>query len=230
MAIAYDNSSSNVANDTSVSTTLTVGTLTNGVMYIFCADLNESDTITTPTVGGSSTGVALVDSYTQDPALGGIAFVKVYRKKAPSAGSTAVAFTASSNHLAIGVITFSGVDQTTPDRTPAHERGNSSGPSVSVTTVSGDIVAEFFAWPTTSNAPTFTNDGSQTSRQHIVSGGQGLAIAQETASGTSTTASGTLSGSTLWAALAVPLIAASGGAGQSYPLSGKLSSLLGGKL
>ncbi len=218
-AVAYDGSCSNAADTTtSITCNYTVGALTDGVLLIAVADQNGTDTITTPTVGGSTTGVTLLDSQVQDNAGGGVSFFKVYYKLAPSAGSTTIASTHGSGHIAIAAVTYSGVDQSTPFRTEGKTNGTAATGTVNATTVSGDVVAEFFAWYA-AGSNTLTYDVSQTSRQNSSASTQGLGISQETASGTTTTASGDFSfGAGLpWAVIAEPMIASGSGGDTTLP-------------
>lgn len=213
----FDAQSSNGANAaTSVSTNITVGSLTDGVMYICCnTDWSGADNINTPTVGGSSTGVTLVLSQAQS--FGTDYWIKVYRLTAPSSGTQAVAFTVgSASNLAIGVVTYSGVDQTTPDRTPTVATGNSTAPSATVTTTSGDMVAEFFWWRSNNSNRILTFDGSQTSRINRPNSETGVGVSDETSSGSTVVASGTLDFSDSWMVAGVPMIAAGGGSAPMF--------------
>jgi len=213
-AVAFDAQSSNGANAaTSVSANITVGSLTDGVMYIAChTDWEGADNINTPTVGGSSTGVTLVSS--QAHSFGDLYWQNIYRLKSPSSGSQAVAFTTgAASNLAIGVVTYSGVDQTTPDRTPTVGTGSASSPSTSITTTSGDVVAEFFWWRSNNSNRILTFDGSQASRINRPNSETGVGVSDETSAGASVTASGTLDFTDNWMVTGVPMIAASGGGG-----------------
>lgn len=214
-APTFDQQCSNGANAaTTISCSITVGSLSNGVMYIAALNDQESgDTITTPTVGGSSTGVTLVDS--QVFAFGTSYHLKIFRLLNPPSGAQTVAFGSGSANLSIGVVTYSGVNQTTPDRTPSKTPvGSSTTPSITVTTTTGDVVAEFFWFAGNNSNRVLTFDGSQTSRINRNASSMGVGVSEEVSSGASVVASGTFDFSGNWMIIGVPLIEAvsSGGA------------------
>lgn len=212
-AVAFDAQCSNGANAaTTVTCDITIGSGSDRVLYIAAHNDREGgDNINTPTVGGSSTGVTLVDSHSIfNPDW----WQKVYRLVAPSSGTVTVGFTTgAASNLAIGVVSYTGVDQTTPDRTPAKATGSSAAPSVSVTTTSGDVVAEFFWWRSNNSNRILTFDGSQTSRINRPNSETGVGVSDETSAGASVTASGIIDVSDHWMIIGVPLIAATGGGG-----------------
>ena len=115
----------------------------------------------------------------------------------PATGAHNLIYTAtnSDDEIAVGGTAFNGVDQTTPCRTPTTTSAQGSGAfaSVAPTTVSGDeVVSSVYASaPTQAN---YTAGASQTPNFDInVSSVNVYASDRETATGTTTTMSGTLS-------------------------------------
>lgn len=214
-AVAYDTNCSNGANAaTSVSCTLTVGSLSNGIMLIFVNDDEDPNTttVTTPTVGGSTTGVTSVGTFN---ITGNVYRIHVFYKLAPSSGSTTVGTTTTNTaNLAIGVVTYSGVDQATPYRTPTSgDAANNTTMSLGITTVSGDIVVTgvfFFG----NNANTVLNNTGAspavTARINNNSFQVGTSIGEQTATSTTTTYSGGFDFGTWHGEYGIPLIASSG--------------------
>lgn len=213
-AVAFDAQCSGGANAaTTVSCSITVGSGSDRVLYITAHnDWEGADNINTPTVGGSSTGVTLVQSHAHS--FGDTYWQKVYRLVAPSTGTATVQFTTgAASNLAIGAVSYSGVDQATPDRTPTVGTGTASSPSTSITTTSGDVVAEFFWWRSNNSNRLLTFDGSQASRINRPNSETGVGVSDETSAGSSVVASGTLDFTDNWMVVGVPMIAASGGGG-----------------
>lgn len=98
----------------------------------------------------------------------------VYYLKAPTTGThnVTVAMSTSSTSVAVGAASFSGVDQTTPNRTPCENTDSFSGDDLScaATSSSGDLVIDWSAWRT--NACTLTGSGaSQTANFTEIAGG-----------------------------------------------------------
>src|SRR5438105_6533552 len=110
MAVAYDNSASNlVAPGTSVAVTLTIGSGSNraAACLIFLGNA-----ISNPSVTGAGTTWTLVANTT---ANSGGATTQIYVAAAPASGSQTVTVSWTTSAVCIvSVIAASGVDQTTP--------------------------------------------------------------------------------------------------------------------
>jgi hypothetical protein len=145
-----------------------------------------------------------------------VGFVQVFKLIAPATGANTVAVSVSGgtpDKLAAGSLSFSGADQTTGTGTPAHSdsggAGTTSG-SVSVTgTASGSIAAAFVTCG--SGSLTFTSGTSRFAVQQIGGGAAGTC-----GGATAVSAGGTVSvtwtqGSDFYGAIAVEVLAASGG-------------------
>lgn len=167
------------------------------------------------TYGGSSAGVTLVRSETQD-AVNNRRKAHLYRLIAPPTGAQTAQFNLASPtfDVALSVVSYTGVDQTDPLGTAAGVTGSSAAPSVNVSSASGELVVDYvraFAGVTS-----LTANASQTSRveQEGWSANGPAAGNSEKAGAASVTMSWTLSASSPWAHIAVPLKPAAGGGGQ----------------
>lgn len=114
-------------------------------------------------------------------------------------------------------------DQTTPNGTIATATGAASlAPSVSATTISGDLTVDFtFVGNNTGDGPTLAATAGQTSLQEIEgadTGYEAFGTSWKTAAGASTTMSWTATGTgaqTNWSAMAFAVKAVSGGGGST---------------
>lgn len=137
--------------------------------------------------------------------------VELWRLIAPSSGTHAVVVSLSNNNGAVAAaISFSGADQTTPNGTVASNSGESSLPTVDVSSASGDIVIDCVVG---SGATNFAPPGSGQSELFLTGNPNGNAVgamSQETATGATTTMNWTGSSPTDWASLGTAVKAAAG--------------------
>ena len=205
MAIAFDAKGSSVDTGTDNQATLTVGSLTNGVLLIVKTRIS-ADAASTPTVNGSATGVTLWNQVDD-----GAVFEDVYYKVAPASGATTVA---GGDCESIAAASYSGVDQATPLATAAEATGSGITPTVNVSTTIGEVVIDFVAWNAIEGAVLATGAGAgQTVRVNDGTRLYGIGISEETATGATTTMSWTLdTGDQPWVTMAGVLNAAAAGA------------------
>lgn len=143
MAIAIDSSGhgNNGAGATTVACTFTVGSGANRYMTIVVAMRNAAATVSSIDVGGSA-----ATQVTSARKQGSLSSVDRWYIKSPSSGSVTVTATLSASSIAaIGCISFSGVDQTTPHGTAATATATSAAPSVTVTSAVGEIAVGAFS-------------------------------------------------------------------------------------
>ena len=103
-------------------------------------------------------------------------------------------------------ISFTGVDQATPIGTAAHANGSSTTPSATVSSAAGELVVDALCW--NSNVATASVGAGQTQLDNDTTsaGSQETGEANSDEAGAaSVTMSWTLSGSTGWSLIAVPL-------------------------
>lgn len=231
MAIAYDS----VSPDTS--TAAGASTLTSGAFTIagsdrlllgFMAAAASSGRATHSEMRRGNSGGTLLTQIgsTLDVGTGGR--LSTWRLIAPAAASDTIygLLSDSDDEVAIGGVSYTGVDQTTPVGTPVTNTGTivgsaSGNMTVAVTTVSGDVVvAAFWVVATTAANPDLTPNGTPTptGRYDIETtqlGFEALQVQEVVATGTSTTVScqyssgGAFSGD--WGVIAFVVNAAAGG-------------------
>jgi hypothetical protein len=141
----------------------TVGVGSNTVLYAVMCFWNSGGTVTACTYGG--TGLTLVRrsglSSSQDR-------VEFWRLLNPTAGAAtlAVTFSAAADGE-VAAISFTGVDQTTPERTAG---GDTSGSAVATASISatgaqtGDAILDGFAWDFSGTAATMVAHTGRTQR------------------------------------------------------------------
>jgi hypothetical protein len=218
VAIAFDAASSETADFSgSVSTSHTIGSLTNGILLIAVSvNAGFGITINTPTVGGSTTGVTLLGEveFSGDREM----VVAVYSKLSPSSGETTIAETTTGTPTAVAIATasYSGAAQTSTFGTPVANHADGTAISITVPTTAGDLVLDFPAWDTGGASRTVSVGASQTSRVNEPDGNAGAAISEETATGSSTVMAWTISSGTIWVTQGVVLHASNSG---SFSLS-----------
>lgn len=142
--VAFDASAGAGASvDSTVTTNLTVGTLTNGAMIFGISCTSPfAPTVSSITWNGASTGVTAI---TATAANTGNFYTWQYRLVAPTSGTHAAVLTMSNlcATLVLGVATFSGVDQTTPATGGATATGSGTSQSIpAVTCTTGDMVQD----------------------------------------------------------------------------------------
>jgi hypothetical protein len=223
MAVAYDS----VCPDTASGSSATE--LTSGAWTISGSDRVVLGVIATgdvtgqnpsnmdhPTAGGALTQAGSTVS------LGTHGKLSLWRRVAPTTGSNTShgAWAASQGENCIGLVSYTGVDQTTPLGTPATANANISGPvasftaTVNITTVVGDTVfaVAFFHETSTNSVPQATPAGGSTGRYEVEGaqmGGFGAVQCIElVATGTTTTMSVDFTGTNMrgdWGMIAVVL-------------------------
>jgi hypothetical protein len=191
VAVSYDNTSS------------TSGTATNNLSWSHTASGSDRagliaighssatpGTVSTWTYGGSSAGVTELWDFSAVTYFGngGASIV------APATGAQTVQVTLSgtNDELCAGIVTLNGVHQTTPTGTANTNSGSGGTNTVSITSVSGEIVVDLtYCWSTTIAA-----DASQAMRweQEGIGGATSGGMSTETATGASTTMSWTRGG------------------------------------
>lgn len=172
-------------------------------------------------IGGSGGTSLSTIGTTQD--LGANGKHTLYALTDPAAGSTTSYVSWASNQdetFLIGVSTKD-TDQTTPNNTVASATGTNVSPTASATSVSGDLVLGFmFYLDSGANEATWTR-GGQTVLETIRDAStpyEGIDAAYQTAAGTSTAASWSISGTGAldeWGVFALAVNAATGGGGGS---------------
>lgn len=185
--------------------TLTVGASATDVYLCVGWGAGGGVTISSVAVSGcASASLTELAALAQNNAVGGA----LYQWATPAAGSCTFTVTPSADtRMAVGVISYTGVATTgTAAITGAN---NTDSPSIAVTSVTGDTVVGCIAHA--NETVTITVDGSQTLRFQDVTSNPTSSVnrwitgSDETASGTSTPHSGTLSASGTWVAVGVAL-------------------------
>jgi hypothetical protein len=204
--INFDAASSAVNSSTSTNT-LSWSHTTSGsdrILIVGVSIRNESsETVSTVTYGTGN--LTFVGSATN----GTLSRAEIWQLVNPATGTNTVTVTLSGNSKFVGgAATFTGVHQTTPLGTFASATGNSTTPSVNVTSAEGEAVVDTLAQR--NSATTAAADSSQTERWNAVTSGGTNATnvrgAGSTEPGAGTvTMSWTLTSSRPWAIGAVPL-------------------------
>lgn len=155
MAIALDNTSSGRNSTGNITVSHVVGSGSNRVLYVKTS-AQDSNHANLPVTGITYGGVALT-KVRHDEATGNNR-TEIWRLIAPAVGTAniVVTFTGSIGEAACIGISLTGVDQTTPTDANNGATGNSSGPSVSITSVTDN------AWFLTicSAETTFSSNGT----------------------------------------------------------------------
>lgn len=151
----------------------------------------------------------------------------------PPAGAANVVLTFTNQIVMVIVArSFSGVHQTTPKGTVVTNSGSSTTPSTTVSSASGELVADFVVARQLS-AATATVGAGQTQDANLASNGSPGALdsrglcSTEAGAG-SVTMDWTLSASEPWKAVGVPIKPAGGGGGTATPVAVLLGQLNGG--
>jgi len=177
---------------------------------------SQGATISSITVGGSSTGVAKIDSLDDADSNS----FELWRVIAPGTGTKTITVTSTnsgSSRGCAGIISLIGTHQTTPDTAHAHANnttGSSSALTVNVTSNTGELVVGVGVQNT---GNTFTSTGTgQTEQLDVrdVSNNYCLTMATQTGAST-TTHSYTASGNKEWGIIAASIQPAAGGGGST---------------
>jgi uncharacterized repeat protein (TIGR01451 family) len=205
-SISADNTSNANGGATNVSSLTwshTVGTQTNRILIVGVALRNSSVTVTTVKYGAASLTFvgAAADS-------GAHVRVEMWKLVAPASGTANVVVTLSaSKRIVAGAVSFSGVNQNTPNGSfvSASSTGSTT-PSVNVASASGELVVDAVA--PEGDASSVTAGSGQTQRWNTLTGTASTEVrgAQSTEPGAATTTmSWTLGTSKPWAIGAIAL-------------------------
>ena len=218
MAAVRDNSVE--AFSASAATTLETATFavggSNRVLYVFVATGAGTPVDPSAVKWGGSGGTSLAQiSTTLNVSANGK--FSVWRLIAPTAQTSTVHVTwgSSQDERLIIAVSVKDADQTTPNGTVATATGTSASPSVAAASVSGDYVLSGGFWlDDAGSSRTVAVDASETSIQEIEGADvvfEGMWASEETAAGTSTTMSATISGSEEWGMFAFAVNGAAAG-------------------
>lgn len=210
MAVAYDTASA-TQTISNVSTIPTINHTASGSdRYVrFSAGWAKLGTATlTATYGGNAMTAVGEAVAAASWGSGVTGRAKIFGYIAPATSSEAVVgtFTVSGNYGACGVVSYTGVDQTTPDGAAVSATGFSNAPSVTVTdATTGDMVSDALA---TEGGASLT--AGQT--QRFSANSSGYRGAGQDAAGSGSVAMGwSLPSSVNWAQVAAAIFQASGG-------------------
>lgn len=232
MTIAYDNlspdtsSTGNVASLTSGSWTM--GSGSNRLLLGFIGTGAGSVASHTGMKWGGSGGTALtiVGSRLN---IGSFWQLSAWRLIAPASGSSTLYgnWAGAQDESAIGGVSYSGCDQSTPVGTAVTATGSSTAAQATVTTVAGDVViAAVWTGATSAFNPTFTPVGPSATARYDIAGSQlgfeGMCLVEAVATGTSTTVGATISTSATWGVIAFLVKAASAGGPANNPAAALL--------
>lgn len=163
MSIAFDAQNSNntgSATNTGLTVSLTVGSITNGIIVIgvMIHENGGSTPVSTLLVDGvSATFLAAVSEGT------GVARAELWYFLAPASGARSIVATlGTARRFVMGAVSYSGVSQSTPFGTAVTNSGNATTGSVVVTSATGELVVDAFCKRDTTEA--LTVDASQTQR------------------------------------------------------------------
>lgn len=183
----------------------TLGSGSNRVVY---AAVHGSDATFTATYNGT----AMTELYDGSPGspFQFIAVFVIKEADLPAAGTYNVVFTPSSNQvMACGVMSFAGVDQTTPNDAIQVATANSDTPSVTVSSAAGDLVIDFVSINSTDAAS--SAGAGQTARLNQTSPVSRNVYASQENGGASIGMTWTLAAAANWTSAGLNLNAAAGG-------------------
>jgi hypothetical protein len=215
MAIAFDTSGYQTGGSDASRTVSVAATGADRVAIVAAIWLSDTYDTPTLTVGGSSAGVVQIGSMFQHPSTG-TKKCAIFRYVAPPTSATNYVATWGGNtsDSALGVLTYTGVDQTTPiTGSLTTNSAVGANPTITVSSATGEVVvAGGFGWYPVGNSG--AADGGQNSRilQRNWSGnGSYFGLSDKAGAGSVTLSWTSSSGD--WNALAVRLAAAAGGGG-----------------
>jgi hypothetical protein len=112
-------------------------------VYVDCF---RSPTTSDPS-GVTYAGAAMTKISNYAGGTGNDNFMSLWRRAAPSTGANNVVVTFSQSHeIVSSSISYSGVDQTTPNDTPVNNDVTVTNPSHSITSATGDMVVDATGW------------------------------------------------------------------------------------
>lgn len=173
----------------------------NRVLYVLAGSGAGTPVDASAVRWGGSGGTALTQISTTLN-LGVNAKMSLWRLIAPATGSNTVHASWGSNQDERWLIAVQvqDADQTTPNGTVATATGTDAAPTAAAASVSGDLVLDFMSWLDLGGRNLTVTDDVPDSLQELEAGAisayEGAGASRETASGTSTTCSWTLSAST----------------------------------
>ncbi len=203
--VGYDSACAANASGSTISFSCTVANNPNRVSVLFVAiGTVTGTTVSSASFNGVSYGASIcsiTETSGSDMKLIG------YLLKQPDVGTFTVSVTLSDSapSAGAGVVNFYGVNQTTPNRTPATAGALTGNPTVAVTTSVGDLVVDAaYEW---NSSPTAGTDQTARFLTQVGSDPEDMAGSTKTATTTSTTMSWTFVGpDERWTQCAVPLI------------------------
>jgi hypothetical protein len=194
-----------VISDTSAVDSLSISHTTSGSQRLMLVgvslDPQQNETVSSVTYNGTSLTFVGSATYSND------ARAEIWRLIAPDTGTHDVVITFSDRltyGAVAGVMTITGVNQTTPLGTFVGANGSSAGPAtVDVSSATNELVFDTVSCETCTS---LTVGGGQTERWNLSQSGQSAMGAGSTESGAATvTMSWTLGSSDYWAIGAVPI-------------------------
>lgn len=214
MAVAFDAVGGPQNGSGSPTTWSHTCTGSNRALYVGVAE-KYATAVTGATYNGNA--MTLVGQYNDSGS--NVRSVNVFRLVAPSTGANTVSVSQSASHTLVGMsISFTGVDQTTPDGTAVP--GHTVGTAPTVTVADGDanaIILDFLAWYVDAGQ-TMSVGASQTSRFNTLNTDIGAACSTEPGS-SSVDMTWTASASTYWAQVGIAVLAAAAAPARTYNLS-----------
>jgi hypothetical protein len=179
------------------------GTLSSGYITLQLG-IYGADTPTTVTFDGVAMTQVAVKVSTGDANLQTYIYGLAVGSKA--AGTYTCSVSGLNARKFVGkAIAWNGVNQSSPVGTPASASGNSTTPSISVTSAANELVIDCVAW-TAASSITGTVDASQTSLFNDAGGATQVSAAGSSEAGAaSVTMNWTLSGTAQWASCGIAL-------------------------
>lgn len=190
---------------------MTIGSQPNNILII--EGSYDSGTPQTPLVDGSTAGVVLLTSQLNPAPSAGVG-VNIYYKLNVAAGTHSLSFKSTGGSIVtIFARLYKDVNQVTPFGTPVKTNGSSATTlTITVPTAVGDLVIDAVQWRSGGSINRVAAVGaSQTARANYTGYSDGRGSSEETAAGTSTvmswtlTATGTPVATPVWAQIAVVL-------------------------
>jgi hypothetical protein len=223
MAIAYDNHTTDavsVGTDVSRTVNHTISGSSNLAVFVCISlDINPGKAVSGVTYAGNT--MTLIQSG-HDGAYATRALIYGYLGPASGANDAIVSFNSNNSYgCVITVISFTGVHQTTGWAGATGGGGNSSAPTVNITSASGELVLDTVSGY--ADVISLTADASQTQRWSNLSGNKGGGGSHEAGSAT-VTMSWTLGAAVKWAIGGCSIKPAAAG-GTAFTYAGGLVSI-----
>ena len=161
MAVIYDNASAGYSGSTTATPSITHTTGSGSNRFLLAVLFSHAGNATHNSGTYDSAALTMIGTQFTD----GSTDLSVWYRKMPNTGTNlTIAFSVSTDVLChIGLMTFSGVDQTTPYNTPASISGSiNDGTSVAPASALNDVVAYVFGLQ--GNVETTTPQGAEVER------------------------------------------------------------------